>query len=113
MSLRCREPVDVLFELVSQIVRVSAEEWKSAHDFHRHDRVKLTRQLLRWLRVLARSRCILQVCGRGLLPCDTRLASVAFDGAHTLDVVFMLVGLALSQDRRVRLTSTSIDDLLG
>ena len=106
--------MDVLIELVPQIVRVSAEEWKSAHDFHRHDRVKLTRQLLLRLRVLARSRCTLQVCGRGLLPCDTRLlASVAFDRAHTLDVVFMLVGLALSQDRRVRLTSTSIDDLLG
>ena len=113
MGLGCRETVDVLIKLVAQIMRVSAEKWKSAHDFHRHDRVKLTRQLLLRLRVLAHSRCILQLCGRGLLPCDTRLASVAFDGAHTLDVVFMLVGLALFQDRRVCLTSTSIDDLFG
>ena len=105
--------MDVLFELVSQIVRVPAEEWLGAHNLHWHDCIKLALQLLFRLRDLVRSRWILQVGSRGLLSCYARLASVALDGAHTLDVVFMLVSLALTQDRCVCLTSTSIDDLLG
>ena len=103
--------MDVFVELVPQIVRVSAEEWLGAHNFHRHDRVELALQLLLRFRDLVSSRWLL--VGRGL-PCDTGLlASVTFDGAHTLDMIFMLVSFSLFQNRRICLTSTSIDDLLG
>ena len=52
MSFCSWETADILFHLVTQSVRLSAEEWLSSHNVHRHDSVQLTLQLFSWLVLL-------------------------------------------------------------